>query len=281
MGTLGFAETSLRQDELAEGTKDHSLEWGPPPLAPTGTSEARHPELVARKPAVYAHEDDLLHGPEQDDLLNAPEQNDLSASSRSFSVRRKLAGGTAIVAALGVCAYFLFASPTNKTAPQSAEVSAAIQPVPVSSVQTALNASGSSAQPDASQSASSRTEALPAEPVDASAKVQAVEASQKVEPAEAFQKPEPVRSQKMVAAASPTTAEARTSLAARTEDVLFLQRPGVNIRSTPSKSGTGIGTAPKGTRFKVLSREADWIQVQNGRLKGWINAQFLAPTQPQ
>jgi hypothetical protein len=164
-------------------------------------------------------------------------------------------------------------APNDKTVPQSAEVSAAVQPAPASSVQTALNASGSSAEPDGSKSASSRTEALPAEPVDA---------SRKAEPAEASQKARPLGvSQKIVSAPSATTTGARTSVAAGAEDVLFLQRPGVNIRSTPSRSGSALGTAPKGTRFMVLGREADWIQVQNGRLKGWINAQFLAPTEPR
>src|SRR5207248_3718514 len=175
----------------------------------------------------------------------------------------KLAAGTAIMAALGVCAYahFHFGPPNDNTAPQTAELSAAVQPVPATSVQTALNASGSSAEAGGSESASSWTEVLPAEPVDASAKAEPVQASQKVEAVEASQKAEPIGvSQKMVSAASSTTTEPRISVTAGSADVLFLQRPGVNIRSTPSKSGSGIGTAPKGTRFNVLSREADWIQ---------------------
>jgi hypothetical protein len=280
MATGGFAETSIREHELTDGAENHSLERGAPPLAPIGTTEARHPEFVPRRPEVYAREDDLLDGPEQDDLLIAPEQDELPGSRKSFSLRRKLAIGSAIAAALGVCAYFLLGSPNDNKAPQTAQI-AAVQPVPVpaSPVQAALIPLGSSAEPAASKSASSTTEAIPAEPVDASEKAQAVEASQNVE---SSQKAEPPRvSQKLVAAASPTTTQPRTSVAAGTEDVLFLQRPGVNIRSTPAKSGSAVGTAPKGTRFKVLSREADWVQVQNGRLKGWVNAQFLAPTEPR
>src|SRR5436190_4207579 len=167
MATLGsFAGKSLKQDELTDHTENHSLEWGAPSLAPAGKTTARHPEVVARKPAVYADKDDLLYGPEQDDLLNGPEQNDLSGSRRSFSLRRKLAAGTAIMAALGVCAYayFHFGPPNDTTAPQTAELSAAVQPVPATSVQTALNASGSSAEAAGSESASSWTEVLPAEP---------------------------------------------------------------------------------------------------------------------
>jgi hypothetical protein len=63
--------------------------------------------------------------------------------------------------------------------------------------------------------------------------------------------------------------------------VLYLQRPGVNIRSTPSPTGSAIGTAAKGTRFKVTNRQGDWIQVEKGRLKGWINAGFLGPSEPR
>src|SRR5207248_9580346 len=114
----------------------------------------------------------------------------------------KLAAGTAIMAALGVCAYahFHFGPPNDNTAPQTAELSAAVQPVPATSVQAALNASRFSSEAAGSESASSWTEVLPAEPVDASAKAEPVQASQKVEP-EASQKAEPSGlSQKMVSA---------------------------------------------------------------------------------
>jgi hypothetical protein len=62
------------------------------------------------------------------------------------------------------------------------------------------------------------------------------------------------------------------------QDIVFLKRPGVNIRSTPSANGTVLGTAAKGTRFKVTKREGDWVQVASDRFKGWINSQFLGPT---
>src|SRR5829696_487500 len=69
--------------------------------------------------------------------------------------------------------------------------------------------------------------------------------------------------------------------AARNRDVLFLQRPGVNIRSAPSLTSNVVGTAPKGTRFEVTNRDGEWVQVESGQLKGWINGQFLAPAEPQ
>jgi uncharacterized protein YgiM (DUF1202 family) len=63
--------------------------------------------------------------------------------------------------------------------------------------------------------------------------------------------------------------------------IVFLQRPGVNIRSAPSVTGSVLGTAAKGTRFKVTSQEGEWAQVEGTRVKGWINSQFLAPSKPQ
>jgi hypothetical protein len=64
-------------------------------------------------------------------------------------------------------------------------------------------------------------------------------------------------------------------------DVVFLQRPGVNIRSAPSGNAPVLGTAPKGTQFTASGRDGDWVQVENTRLKGWINSQFLSPNKPQ
>ena len=62
---------------------------------------------------------------------------------------------------------------------------------------------------------------------------------------------------------------------------LSLQRPGVNIRSAPSGNAPVLGTAPRGTQFIASSREGDWVHVENTRLKGWINSQFLGPNKPQ
>ena len=77
------------------------------------------------------------------------------------------------------------------------------------------------------------------------------------------------------------TAASQTVPPQENQDIVFLQRPGVHIRSTPAATGAAVGTAPKGARFTVTSREGDWAQVQNGRFKGWINSQFLAASKPQ
>jgi SH3-like domain-containing protein len=73
----------------------------------------------------------------------------------------------------------------------------------------------------------------------------------------------------------------RHAPATQNRDIVFLQRPGVNIRATPAANGLVLGTAPKGTRFKVAKRDGDWIQVERDRLKGWINSQFLGPNDPR
>ena len=80
---------------------------------------------------------------------------------------------------------------------------------------------------------------------------------------------------------APSAVTPQTTSAAQNRDLVFLQRPGVNIRSAPSGNALVLGTAPKGTRFTATSREGGWVQVENTGLKGWINSQFLAPNKPQ
>ena len=80
---------------------------------------------------------------------------------------------------------------------------------------------------------------------------------------------------------APSAVTPQTTSAAQNLDFVFLQRPGVNIRSAPSGNAPVLGSAPKGTRFTATSREGDWVQVENTGLKGWINSQFLAPNKPQ
>ena len=88
----------------------------------------------------------------------------------------------------------------------------------------------------------------------------------------------------LTAAASlpdPASVTPQTTSTAQDPDLVFLQRPGVNIRSGPSGNAPALGTAPKGTQFTATGREGDWVQVENTRLKGWISSQFLAPDKPQ
>jgi Bacterial SH3 domain len=157
--------------------------------------------------------------------------------------RGKLIAGTAIVAALGVAvlAYFFLASSGAKPPAETAQTS---------SVASSPTAVGSS----------SETQVQPAPTVaDVPASLT------------------PEASPQVVA----NVVTPQTNSTAQNPDLVFLQRPGVNIRSGPSGTAPAIGTAPKGTQFTATGREGDWVQVENTRLKGWINSQFLAPDKPE
>ena len=170
--------------------------------------------------------------------------------------RGKLIAGTAIVAALGVAvlAYFFLASPGAKPPGETAET------VPVASSSTGVASSSSETQVQPAPVAEPPRGAsgvMPSPDVPASL---AAEAS----------------SQVAASAAMP-----QTTPTAQNQDLVFLQRPGVNIRSGPSGSSPVIGTAPKGTQFTATGREGDWVQIENTRLKGWVSSQFLASDRPQ
>jgi Bacterial SH3 domain len=183
-----------------------------------------------------------------EDPFQPPEPSNLD---ETFGTRRKLIAGTAIFAALGVAGltYFFLASPGAKVPAETTESS----PIAVqSSSETPVQPTPT--VPEPSRGASS---VVPSPDVPASL---TVEASPQV---------------------APSAVTPQTTSAAQNRDLVFLQRPGVNIRSAPSGNAPVLGTAPKGTRFTATNREGDWVQVENTGLKGWINSQFLAPNKPQ
>lgn len=63
--------------------------------------------------------------------------------------------------------------------------------------------------------------------------------------------------------------------------IVFVQRPGVNIRNAPSQSGQIVGAAQMGGQFMVAGRDGEWVQVQQGPWRGWINQRFLGPRLPR
>jgi hypothetical protein len=198
-------------------------------------------ELWAAPPLAPMGDEDAFHPPEPSNL------------SETFGSRRQLIAGTAIVAALGaaVLTYFFLASPGAKA---PAETS------PIASSPTAVESS-------------SKTQVQPAPTV--------AEPS----PGASGVVPSPDIAASLTAAASPQVAASagtpQTTSTSQNPDLVFLQRPGVNIRSAPSGNAPVLGTAPRGTQFTATSREGDWVQVENTRLKGWISSQFLAPDKPQ
>jgi len=181
-----------------------------------------------------------------EDAFHPPEPSDLS---ETFGSRRQLIAGTAIVAALGaaVLTYFFLAPPGAKA---PAETS------PIASSPTAVESS-------------SKTRVQPAPTV--------------AEPSPGSVVPSPDVAASLTAAASPQVGAVtpQTASTAQNPDLVFLQRPGVNIRSAPSANAPVLGTAPRGTQFTATGREGDWVQVENTRWKGWINSQFVAPDKPQ
>jgi Bacterial SH3 domain len=168
--------------------------------------------------------------------------------------RRKLIAGIAIVAALGAAAltYFFLPSPGAKPPAEAAQISPVASIGAESSSETQVQPAPTVAEPSPGASG-----VVPSPDVPASL---AAEASPQL-------------------AASAVTPQ--TNSAAQNPDLVFLQRPGVNIRSGPSGTAPVLGTAPKGTQFTATGRDGDWVQVENTRLKGWINSQFLAPDKPQ
>jgi len=245
MATAQFAEQRFDGDRFAEINPEQSAEFWAPPLAPTATPAAA--DILLREEAG------LATGEEH--YFQRPEQADFPEAQTSLALRRKLIAGIAIVAAsgAGTLAYSFWASPGEKPSTQTAQTAPAVQSSPVAPVQAAPRS----------------PESPPAAPVAV--------AWPDLPPSVTVEAPPQV-----VATSPPAnTATRQTVPASQNREIVFLQRPGVNIRSTPAANGIVLGTAAKGARFKVTKREGDWVQVENSRLKGWINSQFLAPKQPR
>ena len=246
-----------RLDGLAESSRYDSAEFWAPPVAQIETSPPADARVSLRVRALYADE----NNPPQ-----LSQHSDFSRSQRSFGSDLKLITGIAVVLTLGLSAfaYFFLASPSEKTTTETAELAPSVPYPPATPAEAAPSAASAAATPSAAL-AEDAPSAAPAT-ATASAAPPAATLSAAAAAVAASAAPEPVQ-------ASPKVAQSG--------DVLYLQRPGVNIRSTPSPTGSAVGTAPKGTRFKVTNQQGDWIQVESGRLKGWINAGFLAPSEPR
>jgi hypothetical protein len=178
-----------------------------------------------------------------EDSFQPLEPNNLYETNlyETFGARRKLIAGTAIIAALGV-AGLTYVFLASPGAKVPAETTE-------SSPMAATPAQPAPAVPEPSRGASGVVP--PASLAEASPQV------------------------------APSAVTPQTTSAAQSRDFVFLQRPGVNIRSAPSGNAPVLGTAPQGTRFTATSREGDWVQVENTSLKGWINSQFLGANKPQ
>jgi hypothetical protein len=178
---------------------------------------------------------------------------DLAAvTATGFQPHRILIGGTAILAALGVIAVaYIWSSADEKIAAQDQQSGVAVQSVPESPAQTASVTPQSSPDP----SFAAAWPDLPVSTVETSANGSA--------------------------ALSETAAPRQAVSASQDQDIVFVQRPGVNIRSGPSANTRVLGSARKGTRLTVRNREGDWVQVESDRFSGWIRSRFLAANEPR
>jgi hypothetical protein len=206
------------------------------PIVPTGSSPA---------------DDQTVFTTSEDEHLFQPaEESDLHQILRGSESQRKRIVGTAAVVALAVVAltYNFWPAAGEKEKTETAEASKAVQSAPVVPVQTAWRI------PERSPAGSTAV-AWPDLPPSAT-----------VEPSH----------QVMSAASAGNTAVRQTAPPWENHGIVLVQRPGVNIRSTPSANGIVVATAPKGTRFTATDQQGDWVRVESGPLKGWINSQFLA-----
>jgi Bacterial SH3 domain len=247
MATVEMTDVRPNESSFAEGTLNVSAELWAPPLAPNETTADGYVLLS----------EDAIHPVGGDDPLLPPEPSNLS---EAMTRRPNLIAGTAIVAALGIAGltYFFMASPGPKAPAETAETS----PIAVqSSSETSAQAAFNLPEPSSSPTVEPAQPALPEPSRGASGAT-----------------PSPPVPAPLTAEAPPKIAS--SAVTPNRDDLVFLQRPGVNIRSAPSGNAPVLGTAPKGTRFTATSREGDWVQVENPNWKGWINSQFLAPNKP-
>ena len=245
MRTADPRETELNAYSSADSGADQAADSWISPRAPTESSPTN--DSFFRDKAFGAT-------PGDDEFCQPARESDWQPILTSFRSHRKLIVGTAMVVALSVVAlaYVFWPSAGEKATTQAAETTAAVQSSPVSPVPAAPRIS----EPSRAGLSGVAWPDLPASGT--------LEASPQI------------------AAAAPTgnIATLQTVPMRQNRAIVFVQRPSVNMRSTPSATGTVLGTASKGTRFKVAKRDGDWVQVESDRVKGWINSQFLGPNKP-
>ena len=243
MPTAELAVARLYEYNSAESSVDHLANSWVAPFAPTGPF-----------PGIDTLLREQVFGAEDEHLVKPAQQSDRQILT-SFGLRRKLITGCAVVALLtmGALAYAFRPTAGDKKETETAETAPAVQSVPAAPVR-------SPPQPAEPSLAAPTAVAWPDLPPSG-----IVEAAPQVAPA----------------ARTGGSATRQIAFAPQKQVMVYLQRPGVNIRSTPSLDGAVLGGAPKGTRFKVTKRNGDWAQVESDRLKGWIKSEFLGPNEPR
>jgi hypothetical protein len=241
MPTTELAVARLYGYNSAESSVDHLANSWVAPLAPTGPF-----------PGIHTFLQEQAFGAEDEHLVEPAQQSDRQIPT-SFGLRRKLITGCTVVAVLtiGALAYAFRPTTGDKKETETAKTAPAVQSTPAAPVRSPPQ----SAEPSLAAPTAVAWPDLPPSGI--------VEAAPQVAPA----------------ARNGGSATRQMALAPQKHDMVYLQRPGVNIRSTPSLDGAVLGSAPKGTRFKVTKRNGDWAQVESDRLKGWIKSEFLGPNE--
>lgn len=262
MATVDITDVRSNGNSFAESRLNPPAEFWTPPLAPNETMAAGH---------VLWGEDTSRPVTEGEYPVQPPEPRTLS---ETFGFRRYLIAGTAIMAALGLAGltYVFLASPGEKAPVETSESSpTAVEPSSETIVQTALVMPQPSSPTRVESSFETLVQSTPI-----------VSESSRGAPGVV---PSPDIPTSHTAEASPQVARNAVSpqvpSAAQGQDLVYLQRPGVNIRSAPSLNAQVLGTAPRATQFTARSREGDWVKIENERWKGWVHSQFLAPNKPE
>ena len=262
MATVDIADVRPNGNTFAESRLNSPAGFWAPSLAPNETMAAGHD---------HWREDTIRPVTEGEYVVRPPEPRTLS---ETFGFRRKLIAGTAIIAALVLAGltYVFLASPRGGAPVEtSGSTPIAVEPSSETAVQAALD------MPE--PLSPTRVESLSATPVQSAPPV--FESSRGA-PGVVFSPDIPTS---LTTNASPQVARSAVSpqatSAAQSQDLVFLQRPGVNIRSAPSLNARVLGTAPRATQFTARSREGDWVKVENERWKGWVHSQFLTPNKPE
>jgi hypothetical protein len=273
------ADEPRKADELGAG-RGHDAADLAPPLAPTGA------QLFGDTDG--SHERTL--GP-----IKRSEQSSPVPHGETSGAQPKLIAGTAIGAALLVCAfaYFFWSSKNENTASQTAQ-SAPTVPTPApaapalvpaspspdsTSTPSATSPSPRSTQTAVPSAASSQAPSAPPSARSPSAPSQTALPAAPTRQGPSAATPSPNQPNAVRAPATANTAMPET--APQNRNVLFSQPTGLNVRSLPSTNGTILGTAPKGIRFEITNRQGNWVEVEGGGLKGWVNSRLLAPNEPR
>lgn len=205
---------------------------------------------------------------------------------------RGLILGVALVALLlfGAAGYFYSVRDANKevsSAPQAPQVAQDSRRAgeDVASRPAESAAQPSSPQQPASPAPSAVAEAPPAvveAPPAASAPTSGIPSPQPSRQSPAVQTQGPAESAPTESAARPAPPAALrdqpTSLPG--EEIVFVQKPRVNIRSEPRVAGRVVGSASKGQQFKAVRRVGNWVQVEGDAGTGWISGRLLGSEKP-